>query len=228
MLGLHEGTLFYFNLRASGNAKKTDEEARMKKWADNVSHATGTAKRPASSTVSKFTSTTMGVSSSTSNTKVVEDFNEPQASALDLMEDEVDTEERNAALSSPPKGRQRLTSAVSLISNTPVKSRIVTFPQGIVKIKDSAKPLEAPKTRVNRPRAFKNDDLPTGSVEGGVWRRVFVPSYIACIASYDDPWTILDNEAVKILQLTFDAVYKGVPSHNVKASGAVHYIVSIY
>jgi hypothetical protein len=65
-------------------------------------------------------------------------------------------------------------------------------------------------------------------MENGSWRRVFVPTYLAYAAAHDDPWAILDSDAVNVLQLIFNTVYKGMARHKVKASEAVHYIVSPY
>jgi hypothetical protein len=138
-LRLHEGTLFYFNLRTS-NAQTNEKALHVKNWADRVSHvaaSTVASDRSRSTTeVSKLksksssTAATMSTKSKSMTAKTAdsdEELDSHQPSTLDLMEDENDDEERDAAVSSPIKGRQRLTNAVS-ISLLSIYMQIVTFP----------------------------------------------------------------------------------------------------
>ena len=139
-LRLHEGTLFYFNLRTS-NAQTNERALHVKNWADRVSHvaaSSAASDRSRSTTeVSKLksknssTAATMSTKSKSMTADKTADSDEEldshQLSTLDLMEDENDDEERDAAVSSPIKGHQRLTNAVS-ISLLSIYMQIITFP----------------------------------------------------------------------------------------------------
>ena len=54
---------------------------------------------------------------------------------------------------------------------------------------------------------FNNSHLPDGCQNGTRWHRVFVPTYIRFVASYNNPWTVIDTDAVRAMQVIWNKVY---------------------
>jgi hypothetical protein len=54
---------------------------------------------------------------------------------------------------------------------------------------------------------FVNHDLPAGAMDGNCWCRVFIPMYITIVATYRDPWTIKDEDAIVTLQQVWNGIY---------------------
>ena len=75
---------------------------------------------------------------------------------------------------------------------------------------------------------FINGDLPVGCEKGNKWRRTFIPTYIAFVASHTDPWSVDDDEAVTAMQLSWNAVYLNTTlmPQVVRVDDAIFFIVS--
>ena len=76
---------------------------------------------------------------------------------------------------------------------------------------------------------FTSSDLPVGSTNNNIWRRVFVSTLAHFAASHGNPWNILDDEFKTALQLIWDAVYTGKNSikHTIIVGGPVYYSASL-
>ena len=83
-----------------------------------------------------------------------------------------------------------------------------------------------------RKEKFTNVDLPTGSQDGGAWRRLFVPTYLQYLASRSedvkDAWTIKDDEVVLNMQKIWDFTYGARIPYDVTVAGSVFFIVCIF
>jgi hypothetical protein len=77
-------------------------------------------------------------------------------------------------------------------------------------------------------RKYTNAELPKGAQDNGVWRQVFIPTYVQYLASRNgnDTWTISDNDAIQLMQQIWKFVYgAGVP-YRIKTKGPVFFLVS--
>ena len=77
---------------------------------------------------------------------------------------------------------------------------------------------------------FTSSNLPVGSTNNNIWRRVFVSTLTHFTASsHGNPWNILGDEFKTALQLIWDAVYTGKNSikHTIVVGGPVYYSVSL-
>jgi len=74
---------------------------------------------------------------------------------------------------------------------------------------------------------FKNEDLPDGCLDGNIWRRSYIPTYLVFAANYRDPWSIEEGSAITAMQTVFDSIYRGKIEVDIDSDGPVYYIVSI-
>jgi hypothetical protein len=103
------------------------------------------------------------------------------------------------------------------------------FVQALVNVEQRALPLRrikaepqgASRTQVK----WTNAHLPQGCQDVNRWRRVFVPTYIRFVASYDNPWTVRDEDSVSAMQAIWNKVYGSKIEHEIVAQQAVHSVV---
>jgi hypothetical protein len=69
--------------------------------------------------------------------------------------------------------------------------------------------LENQKSKAARQRTT-NKDLPPGSQDGNRFRRHFIPTFIKLVAAGNDPWVIVDKDAVILLQRAWKKIYRDV------------------
>jgi hypothetical protein len=240
MLALHEATLFYFDL----STEKNQRSGLLNDWAAHVSSKT-LSKKGAKASQSKdlstlhsgitaFSKANTGVTSLSTVEKPHSIFAQPRitladlddsVAGIDLLADTVtETQERLAALMSPPKGNKRLTSNVS--GHPPTALHAYIF-QTIVKIEDNEAPLQSLTGALKKPSKFKNCDLPPGATTGNVWRRNVVPTFIRFSASQPDAWAIKDDDALKAMQLIWDKIYGGRIPHTMVIDDSVFFVVSV-
>lgn len=98
--------------------------------------------------------------------------------------------------------------------------------QSIVKIEPTPPP---PKRSTGQKAKFTNADLPTGTLDGGVWRRIFLPTYLQYLSSQEieDAWAMDDDEAASIMQKIWDYTYGAKILNEITVAGSVFFIVSI-
>jgi hypothetical protein len=96
--------------------------------------------------------------------------------------------------------------------------------QSIVKLEPTSPP---PKRKTGRKDKFTNADLPKGTLDGGGWRRTFIPSYLQYLSSreIEDAWAIDDNEAASIMQNVWDFIYGARVRCEIAVAGPVFFIV---
>jgi hypothetical protein len=77
-------------------------------------------------------------------------------------------------------------------------------------------------------KKFTNSELPSGAQDNGVWRRVFIPTYVQYIASRnsDDTWAINDNDAIQLMQQIWEFIYGARVPYRIKIRGPVFFLVS--
>jgi hypothetical protein len=122
LLHLNETTLFYFNLRSKPAGEKQTAKGVIKDWATKVSATALPAIKanlkntnsanPPSITQQGPTYGSGNFGTGTPEFEIDIDEGVSHTSALDLMEDEDEEEEHQSAMSSPIKGKKRLTSKV--------------------------------------------------------------------------------------------------------------------
>jgi hypothetical protein len=140
------------------------------------------------------------------------------------FEDEDEHLEREAAMSSPIKYGQRLTSSVSFLNSR--CNEYSTSIQGIVKIKSTNNnhPVKHPKSngkaRLVIPK-LTNKDLPRGCQDGNLWRRRFIPTYMTFVASYNQVWSVIDGDAIDAMQKIWDQIYGQKIPHTIELHDAV-------
>jgi hypothetical protein len=77
---------------------------------------------------------------------------------------------------------------------------------------------------------FKNSELPPGAQDNGVWRQVFIPTYVQYLANRNsnDAWTISDDDAIQLMQQIWEFIYGARVPHHIKTRGAVFFLVSAF
>ena len=77
-------------------------------------------------------------------------------------------------------------------------------------------------------KKFTNSELPSGAQDNGVWRQVFIPTYVQYLASRNsqDAWTITDDDAVALMQRIWNFIYGARVPYNIKTRGPVFFLVS--
>ena len=133
-----------------------------------------------------------------------------------------ETEERKAALSSPIKGKQRLTNAVRPV---PYHPTALTAQQAIVKIENVLPP---PKRATGPKERPTNADLPDGCLDKAKRRRKFMTTYLQYLAGRNtaDAWIVNDDENVLLMQCIWDYIYRANIEHVIEVGGSVFAIVS--
>ncbi|KAF8488273.1 hypothetical protein F5888DRAFT_1639281 [Russula emetica] len=105
---------------------------------------------------------------------------------------ELDDPEGGFATLSPIKGKKRVTN------------------DNLVKAKRVLKRHEGPKSDgTRRPRRYRNEDLPQGSMDKSRFRQRFIPTVFWYAASSPNPWNITNQDAENALLCIWKAVYKG-------------------
>lgn len=187
MLTLDHTTLFYFSLR--DQASKFSQGGLVNDWAIQVSLNTKPSSKPSTASgrsASRVPALTNGSSRSsraptTSNRSALNNqikINNPGDDSIVIVNgglfdrDETRGEEREAAVKSPPKGKQRLTSSVSnTVYNSLISAYSICAIQALVKVEHS------PQPKGTKPRKKPtNDDLPKVCHEGGTWRKQVIPT----------------------------------------------------
>ncbi|KAG2335812.1 hypothetical protein BDR05DRAFT_953807 [Suillus weaverae] len=115
-------------------------------------------------------------------------------------EDETQGLEREAAVTSPPKGKKRVMSS-ALVKDSPVK------------------PIACQTERAKKP---SNDDLPEG-INPKIWRRVFISTYIQYVATLANPWEVPTKLACEKMQVIWDVIFPHI-GHTVTSLSSVYYI----
>jgi hypothetical protein len=100
-------------------------------------------------------------------------------------------------------------------------------PKHLIKL-NSVSPPPKRKAGLGRKRKFNNNDLPKGCTTGGAWHNHFLPTILKYVMMERDAWSIVDSEAVKLKQGTWDYCYGDRIPHDVKVGGAVFCVVSIF
>lgn len=81
--------------------------------------------------------------------------------------------------------------------------------------------------RNTKARATYNN-LPSGSLDGNIWRRRYVTSYIKFVAGYKNPWTVPDNVAIETMQKIWDAVYRDKIRYTIELNDACFRLVCFF
>jgi hypothetical protein len=100
-----------------------------------------------------------------------------------------------------------------------------SFFQEIIEIEETPKPIRKTAT-TRRGSKWQTVDLPLGCVEDGLWRKTFIPTYIAFISQQEDPWTITDAVAKSAMQKIWDKIFGEDIPHKITTDGAVFSVVS--
>ncbi|KAL6301398.1 hypothetical protein BKA93DRAFT_828356 [Sparassis latifolia] len=111
-----------------------------------------------------------------------------------ISSDDDDELERITALSSPVKGRVRLT------SNSMVKIEDAEF-----ELNNKLDDGTLVKSKKPKSTNATNADLPPGTLK--LWWQVFVSTLECYVGTMRDPWSISDEKAVAVLQCVWDAVF---------------------
>ena len=136
------------------------------------------------------------------------------------LEDEDDTAEREVILSSPAKGKVRVSNSVSsvFVSEAPIK---LGPWQHIVQV---TSPEKKKKKNVSE---FTYDDLPDGALFR--WRHGFVTTFAYHLCCTRNPWNTSDRETFQIMQSCWDFVYgKNLPHAITGLRDVVYVLVSCY
>jgi hypothetical protein len=241
---LNETTLFYLNLSTAATTSTTTGSSsfsKVKSWTSHVakaSHVTkpsayaGSSKSsiPSSKRTTSSTSAVVRNAELLSNTRLQPEKKKRKSENHDLTTsgflEEDEAVEREAAISSPVKGNQRLNSKVRNDISHHDRDRMLTCPQAIVKV-ENLSPL--PK-RSGANRKYTNADLPNGSMNNNTWRKKIIPTYIQYLACQDvkETWTIDDNVSITLLQTIWNYIYGAEIPHTVKLNGPVFSIVRIF
>jgi hypothetical protein len=77
-------------------------------------------------------------------------------------------------------------------------------------------------------KKFTNSELPSGAQDNGVWRQVFIPTYVQYLASRtsNDAWTISDDDAIQLMQQIWKFIYGARITYRIKTKGPVFFLVS--
>jgi hypothetical protein len=251
LLTLSETTLYYFFLN-DRTSNKEKFNTGINNWAaaipDNEDAPASTSGKisnlncdaagsgsqlPALTNASSCTSTSASVLSRSiviSQNVGVNNKAEPHDKTIKVVEfgleddDETMGVEQKAALKSPPKGKTRVSSAVSETFPPPhLFTNLLKQKNSQGLVKDS--PSKPASTRTERlSKKVSNNDLPEGT-DQRLWRRCFVSTYMQFAASQPDPWDIPAGLACEKLQLIWDAIFSGI-QYTVTATGAVYLLVS--
>ena len=78
-------------------------------------------------------------------------------------------------------------------------------------------------------KKYTNSDLPSGALDNGTWRQIFIPTYVRYLASRnsDDTWNIGDDDAIQLMQQIWKFVYGSRVSYRIKIKGPVFFLVSV-
>jgi hypothetical protein len=232
---LNETTLFYLNLSTITNTTNSSFN-KVKNWTSHVAKARHIT-RPSSAHVGSSKSSVPSKRTTSSTSAIVKTDStllQPERKKIKLdnhdlttsgfLEDEDDeTIEREAAISSPVKGNQRLNSKVCHISH---HDQILTCRQTIVKV-ENLSPL--PK-RSGANRKYTNADLPNGAMNNNTWRKIVIPTYIQYLAGQDskETWSIDDKESTTLLQAIWNFTYGAEVPHFIRVNGPAFSIVSSF
>ena len=139
----------------------------------------------------------------------------------------LEEDECKAALSSPIKGGKRLSSSVSYTWFIHILSNQLIY-QAIIKLEHTTPPTK--RVTAGRKEKYTNVHLLSGCQDYGAWCRIFIPTYLQFLASWDsddDTWTINDDEGVSIQQKIWDFVYGNKVPHIITVQGPVFALISI-
>ena len=78
---------------------------------------------------------------------------------------------------------------------------------------------------------YTNANLPPGCQDNGIWRRIFIPTYLqylACQDSNTDAWAVNNDEGVSIQQKIWDFVYGGKVPHIITVHGPIFALVGVH
>lgn len=94
-------------------------------------------------------------------------------------------------------------------------------------VKEESSPLP-PAKRTLGGKKYTNSELPRGALDNGVWRQVFIPTYVRYLASQNsnETWTIGDNVAIQLMQQIWNFIYGARLTYLINAKGPVFFLVS--
>jgi hypothetical protein len=77
-------------------------------------------------------------------------------------------------------------------------------------------------------KKYTNNELPSGAQDNGIWRQVFIPTYVQYLASRtsNDTWTISDDDAIQLMQRIWKFIYGARVPYRIKVKGPVFFLVS--
>ena len=92
-------------------------------------------------------------------------------------------------------------------------------------VKEEDAPLSK---RTSGSKKYMNADLPPGALDNGVWRQVFIPTYVQYLASQDsnNTWSISDNDAVQLMEKIWKFVYGLRVPYHITINGSAFFLVS--
>lgn len=228
LLILDETTLFYHNLRFSKSVKTG--AGVIQDWATNlpppsassISSSSGSSTTTTSTIRSKFRTTTSGNTVAAakkiqvpSKRKIINESDNDSNEEYGAIIDEDEVVEREAAMSSPIKGRKKLSSDVSNIKYWFI---MLNYLQHLVKV-------EEPKRKNGY--KFTNDDLPPGAQDEARWRRKVIPLLITYLGGRKDIWSFDINEAVTVFQQVWSYVYGASIPIEISSKSPVYGLVSL-
>ncbi|KAN0074745.1 hypothetical protein V8E55_011794 [Tylopilus felleus] len=71
-------------------------------------------------------------------------------------------------------------------------------------------------------KKFSKDNLSPGCTDDNVWRQVFLSAVAHFTSTYNNPWAILTEKLLSVLQETWDTVYGDRIEHTVTVNGPVY------
>jgi hypothetical protein len=76
-------------------------------------------------------------------------------------------------------------------------------------------------------KKYTNSELPSGAQDNGVWRQVFIPTYVQYLArqTSNDAWTISDADAIQLMQQIWKFIYGARVPYRIKTRGPVFFLV---
>ena len=77
-------------------------------------------------------------------------------------------------------------------------------------------------------KKYTNSELPSGAQDNGIWRQVFIPTYVQYLASQNsnDAWTISDNNVIELMEQVWKFIYGARVPYCIKDKGPVFFLVS--
>jgi hypothetical protein len=212
MLTLDWTTLFYFSLRDD----MANHEGLIEDWAAKVprnakpgsSHSKATPSLTCGST--RGSHAPLSTQSALNSVKISNRDDGIKVTEGGLSDsDKTKGVERDAAIKSPLKGKQRIRSSISYHILFVILTYVL-YHQALIKVEDSSQcAIPRPKWRA---KPSKNK-LPKEWLEDGVWRKRIIPCIFCWAGIQENPWVISDEKIADVLTKICDMHFSDVAGH---------------